>query len=64
MDQNNIEEYEQRSMCFYKGKLALQVLLIPGRNVRQVLPIHAELDFVRSKLLISQLFLPTEHESD
>ena len=64
MKLNSDDEYAKRSVCFYKGKLALQILVIPERNVKQVLPVYAELDFAKAELLISQLLGTKEHKSD
>ena len=32
--------------------------------MRQILPVYAELDFAKSKLMVSQLLSTKEHESD
>ena len=43
-------EYEERSNCYHKGTLAWQVLEIQHRNIKQVMPVQAILDFNNSKL--------------
>ena len=44
------DDYEERSNCYHRGNLAWQVLEISSRNIKQVQPIYAILDFQLAKL--------------